>query len=396
MGKYKVELLAELKGNDEQVYHEIARAFYTLGMEKTMDSVWAIVKKKFPRGIYARNTLLSPIYDEKDPLKKEKLYLAWAKRFPMEKLGEDIVYDYARSDVGTAWASAGQADKAMAYAKTLTSKMWRSEGYSVIANTLKQGGYTKEALELYKMAVENVEKLQQENPQGARFAMIGYPSYLSNYADLCYRLGNKEEAASAMEKLPANRRTATYAEIMADAGRSLEAFLCLLDIVRGGNFNADLLAQMRELYVKMNSTDKGFDSYIEGIRSVRMEEMRQKIAKDIISEPAPDFTLTDTEGKKVKLSDLRGKVVVLDFWATWCGPCKAMGPLVDRLAEEFEGRIEVGKYNCDDESDFAGENRVMSIPAFLFFKDGKKTDIRLAGSQSYETLVEKANALLSL
>lgn len=104
-------------------------------------------------------------------------------------------------------------------------------------------------------------------------------------------------------------------------------------------------------------------------------------------------TFTDANINEIIAS---GKPVIVDFWASWCGPCKAMGPLVEKLAEEYEGRIEIGKYNCDDENEFASENRVMSLPTFLFFKDGKKTDIRLAGSQSYDTLVEKAESLLAL
>ena len=89
------------------------------------------------------------------------------------------------------------------------------------------------------------------------------------------------------------------------------------------------------------------------------------------------FTFTD---ENVKETIATGKPVVVDFWATWCGPCMGMAPVIDRLAQEYEGKVVIGKYNVDEETDFSSENRIMSLPTILFFKDGKKTDLRLAGS----------------
>ena len=91
-----------------------------------------------------------------------------------------------------------------------------------------------------------------------------------------------------------------------------------------------------------------------------------------------------------------GKPVVVDFWATWCGPCMAMSPIVDALAEQYEDKVEIGKYNIEEETEFCNQNRVMSIPLFLFFKDGKKTSIRLTGKVSEEELKSKIEELLAL
>ena len=91
-----------------------------------------------------------------------------------------------------------------------------------------------------------------------------------------------------------------------------------------------------------------------------------------------------------------GQPVVVDFWATWCGPCMSMAPIIDQLAEKYDGRALIGKYNVDDEGDFSSEHRIMSLPTLLFFKNGKKTSIRLAGSQTLTPLCKAVDDLLAL
>lgn len=89
-----------------------------------------------------------------------------------------------------------------------------------------------------------------------------------------------------------------------------------------------------------------------------------------------------------------GKLVVIDFWATWCGPCMAMAPTIDKLAAEYEGKAIIGKYNIDEESDFSMQFRIMSIPTILFFKGGEKPVARLSGAQDAATLRAKIDELL--
>ncbi|MDE6085791.1 MAG: thioredoxin [Muribaculaceae bacterium] len=104
------------------------------------------------------------------------------------------------------------------------------------------------------------------------------------------------------------------------------------------------------------------------------------------------FKFTDDNVNEIIES---GKPVMIDFWATWCGPCMAMAPIVDELAEEYGDKIVIGKYNVEEEGDLSAQYRITSLPTILFFKDGKKADLRLAGSQTKANLKEAIEKILN-
>ena len=103
-----------------------------------------------------------------------------------------------------------------------------------------------------------------------------------------------------------------------------------------------------------------------------------------------EVTITNENFESLKSG---AQPLVVDFWATWCGPCRMVGPVISELAEEYDGRIVVGKCDVEENEDIAMEYNIRNIPTILFFKDGRVVD-KIVGAQAKARIQEKFEALL--
>ena len=116
-----------------------------------------------------------------------------------------------------------------------------------------------------------------------------------------------------------------------------------------------------------------FDAEVEKLNRKKFEEMMQERMR---AEPG-----IDQEGKPIPLTDAtfssevaRHPLMVVDFWASWCGPCKMVGPIIEELAAEYSGKVTFGKVNVDENPRTSENFGIQSIPTILVFKDGTPVD----------------------
>jgi thiol-disulfide isomerase/thioredoxin len=127
-----------------------------------------------------------------------------------------------------------------------------------------------------------------------------------------------------------------YVEACVANGNYRKAMDVASGFIQKGLLSDKLLEGYKTAYVKVKGSEKGFDDVVNKAKDASKEEARKTIMKERVNKPAVEFALKSIEGNTVKLADLRGKVVVVDFWATWCGPCKASFPFLQKMYDKYK------------------------------------------------------------
>lgn len=339
-----------LKSDREEDWMTAQYFFGQMKKPQLVDSVLKANRMKFPTGKATRDFEARKIAETKGAKAREAAYKQWVKKFPPEKYPTDQSrFDYARSLVARSYAEENNPKKVLNYLNMMKTALWKVESSLFIANEFTKYGRYKEAKNLLAESIDYSYKYKTiwKDSANAKIVAAGYVTYLSTYSKVLYENKEYQEALAyqqkAYDELNSSKSlmmNAMFAKIYIALGRDSDAFEKIDALIKAGQATPELKETMEVLYKKVKG-ENGFTEYMAEVQRAMAEGIREELKKKIINQSAPAFTLTNFEGKPISLEDLKGKIVVVDFWATWCGPCKASFPAMQMAVNKYKNDKDV-------------------------------------------------------
>jgi thiol-disulfide isomerase/thioredoxin len=357
----------------EAVVAELLRWFDQTGQIDRAEALRSAAIARDPQGVVAMAVARSSVYQERDPAARLDRIQTVLSSFPWS----DPEYDALVAAQVNAHARLGQYEEAVHAART--SRHPNGDLYNSIAWPLvEKGERLEDAVQWARTGVdlmraqtvaEKPEYLSERSWRSSHDMRLGM--VLDTYALGLFQLGRFQDAERAYEEADSlfNGEGAETAEHLAETylknNRPQDALRITRRMILTGTTSDKTLDLYREAYVAHHGTSDGMEQDLDELRTAAAERMRAELLKTRMATPAPAFALKSLDGTLVRLQDLRGKVVILDFWATWCGPCKMAFPYLQRFYEGHKENEAIALFAVNTWEREAGEKRQKTVRKFL-------------------------------
>ncbi len=306
-----------------------------------------------PKGKVAEQSLISKFRMERDFIKKKQLLNRLKNNFPTDKSVNDLFNNAAY------YATKTGKKKIIFDFFTRNKSLIHPYYFAFAGDEFLKKGDLNSAEHLYDLGAEHVKELladltktlPEDMSLNEYEAQIKYYLGKNQYglAKIYLKKNDNKKALSILKEAVVNtinynvlpELLESYIHVLVNAGLNDEALKKGERFIKEGNSTEGMLKDLKKAYIASKGSDKGFETYLSKNQNSAKEMMIRKIKGELVNEHAPDFTLKDVNGKSVTLSSLKGKIVVLDFWATWCGPCLRSFPAMNKLANEYKNSEDV-------------------------------------------------------
>jgi thiol-disulfide isomerase/thioredoxin len=347
---------------EESDYSTLQNLYSIAKLPQQASLINEVKKEKFPTGKWTINETVQKFRSERYIAKKEQMLDDIILRItndPDWKYLESSLNNY-KSSITSAylakedWEGAKNSIRKYNIRETDLASLYNNTAWEI----QKTDKSLKKAEEMSAIATQwaknEWEKPTVEKPgyltqkQWEKSRMNTYGMYADTYAMINYKLGNykkgfpyAKESALEISKGESAGNNNTYA-LLAEKVLSPKKYVPELEqFVKEGKAAVDVKEILKRAYVKSNQSETGYEDYMAKLEKSSYEKMLEELRKGVLDDAAPQFSLLGLDGGKVNIADLKNKIVIVDFWATWCGPCKASFPAMQKMVTKYKDDPEV-------------------------------------------------------
>ncbi|HVK96221.1 MAG TPA: TlpA disulfide reductase family protein [Flavisolibacter sp.] len=432
------------KGLNKDEDYELLKAVYTSAkLPEQAKLIGSIQKEKFPDGKWKINDFMEAFFKEKDPAKAAlmakqleenvRTHLDWKhyesnldfyKLRPLFVLYTSKNWEQLKKELPKYYDD-NNAELASLY-NEIAWDLQKTSSDLAFAEEVSRKAVAMAKKEMTKPIAKKPNYLTTKQWKESR--EYTYAQYADTYGMVLHRLGQNKKAFPLMiEVMQIGKRNNishnnTYALVAEKVLPAKQYKKEMEDFIKAGKASTEMTEGLKKVFIRQKGSETGFEEYIAALKNESYLKMIEGLKKKILNEDAPSFALLDLSGKKVNLADYKGKVVVVDFWATWCGPCISSFPGMQKAVNKYannpnvqflfidtwendkkkvEEFITTNKYSfevlLDEESKVVEQFKVEGIPTkFVLDPNGKIRFKSVGFNGSDDGLVEELTAMIEL